>query len=79
MRYAFVYDRELIDRDDAIFSGKKVDRECSAEELSTLMAECLSVSLYGRKAVQRGVEEGYVHPDSIGEVSGIPVAMCIRV
>ncbi|MFQ5871099.1 MAG: DUF424 family protein [Candidatus Geothermarchaeales archaeon] len=78
-RYAFVYDRELIEEKDAVFSGKKVDHQCSAEELSTLIGGCSSVNLYGRKAVRRGIEEGYVHPDSVGEVNGIPTAMYIRV
>ncbi|MFQ5951516.1 MAG: DUF424 family protein [Candidatus Geothermarchaeales archaeon] len=79
MRYAFVYDRELIVGEAAVFSGKKVDHECSAEELSTLIGGCSSVNLYGRKAVRRGVEEGFVHPDSVGEVNGVPTAMYIRV
>lgn len=78
MTYAFIYDRDLVEEDGAVFEDKKTDKKCSKDEVRTIMKRCVSVNFYGEDAVERGVKDGYVHPDSVGEVKGVPTAMYMR-
>jgi len=76
--YLFVYDQELIEEEGSIFYKKKVDKKCCGEELATLLAKSVSVNLFGARSVRKAVEEGYIHPEGVGEIEGVPTAIFIK-
>lgn len=76
--YLFVYDQELIEEKGSIFYRKKVDRKCCGEELALLLAKSVSVNLFGTRSIRKAIEEGYIHPEGVGEIKGIPTAIFIK-
>jgi len=76
--FIFIYDRELIENKKSCFRSAKFNLECSEEELEELMKESISINFFGKKSVKKGIEKGYVHPEGISEIDGIPCAISIK-
>ncbi len=76
--FLFVYDEELIEREGTTFYRKKVDKRCDEGELALLFHRCVSVNLFGRKAIEKAIDEGYVHPSGVSRLRGVPCAIFIK-
>jgi len=76
--FLFVYDEELIGREGTTFFQRKVDRRCDEGELVLLFHQCVSVNIFGEKAIKKAIDEGYIHPAGIRKLRGIPCAIFIR-
>ncbi|MFQ5711286.1 MAG: DUF424 family protein [Candidatus Geothermarchaeales archaeon] len=77
--FLFVYDEELIEEEASIFHNKKIDIVCQGEQLIALFDESDSINLYGRRAIDKAIEAGYIHPEGVREIKGVPCAICIKV
>ncbi len=76
--YLFIYDREIVLNEKSKFHGMKFNLSCSADELNELLGKSTSINFFGEKSVKKGVEEGYIHPESITEINGVPCAIFIK-
>lgn len=76
--FIFVYDREVVEDRRSRFYKVKVTKECDEEELKELMKQSISINFFGRKAVKKGIDEGYVHPEGVTSVDGVPCAISIK-
>ena len=51
----------------------------SIDEAIDLIEESTIVNLVGTNIVRRAIERGYVHPDAVIEICGIPHAQIIKI
>jgi hypothetical protein len=49
------------------------------EEAVSLIKHSTIVNMVGQKIVKRAVEEGWIHPDAILEIEGVPHAQIVNV
>jgi hypothetical protein len=49
------------------------------EEAVSLIKQSTVVNMVGQKIVKRAVEEGWIHPDAILEIEGVPHAQIVKV
>lgn len=52
--------------------------EVELEEAIAMIENSTIVNMVGRNIVQRAVEKGYVHPEAILDIEGIPHAQIIK-
>lgn len=50
----------------------------SIEEAVSMMENSTIVNMVGRNVVRKAIEKGYVHPDAVLNVEGIPHAQVVR-
>ena len=51
----------------------------SVDEAINLIEESTIVNLVGTNIVKRAIERGYVHPDAVIEICGIPHAQIVKI
>jgi len=76
--FIFIYDREIVENKNSRFYGVKINLACDERELNDILSKCVSINFFGEKSVKKGLEKGYIHPDSIIEIDGIPCAIFIQ-
>jgi len=59
---------------DEFYNGGKV----SVEEAVGMIENSTIVNMVGRNCVERAIEEGYVHPEAVLRIEGIPHAQIVK-
>ena len=59
---------------DEFYNGGKV----SVEEALGMIENSTIVNMVGRNCVERAIEKGYVHPEAVLRIEGIPHAQIIK-
>lgn len=59
---------------ERFYRGSKV----KIEEAVAMIEHSTIVNMVGRNVVQRAVEEGYVHPEAILNIDGVPHAQIVK-
>ena len=59
---------------EEFYKGSKVD----IEEAICLIQNATIVNLVGRNVVDRAIERGYVHPEAVLDIDGIPHAQIVK-
>jgi len=59
---------------EEFYKGTKV----SIDEAIGLMEHCSSVNMVGQCIVGKAIEKGFVHPDAVLEISGVPHAQIVK-
>ncbi|MEM2103882.1 MAG: DUF424 family protein [Candidatus Bathyarchaeia archaeon] len=52
--------------------------EVEIEEAIALIENSTIVNMVGKKVVQKAVEKGYVHPEAILDIEGVPHAQIVK-
>jgi len=52
--------------------------QVSIEEALCMIENCTIVNLVGKNIVKKAVEKGYVHPDAILHIEGVPHAQIVK-
>jgi len=56
------------------YKGSKMD----ADQATKLIKECTIVNMVGHTIVSKAVEKGFVHPEAVLKISGVPHAQIVR-
>jgi len=59
---------------EEFYKGAKV----TVEEAVMMIANSTMVNLIGKNIVQRAIERGYVHPEAVLNIEGIPHAQIVK-
>ena len=59
---------------DEFYNGGKV----SVEEAVGMIENSTIVNMVGRNCVERAIEKGYVHPEAVLRIEGIPHAQIVK-
>jgi len=59
---------------EEFYKGSKVD----VEEAICMIQNSTIVNMIGRNIVERAIEKGYVHPEAVLNIEGIPHAQIVR-
>jgi uncharacterized protein len=59
---------------DEFYNGGKV----TLEEAVSMIENSTIVNMVGRNCVEKAVEKGYVHPDAVLNIEGIPHAQIVK-
>jgi hypothetical protein len=59
---------------EEFYKGAKVD----IEEAIDMIENSTIVNMVGKKIVQKAIEKGYVHPEAVLNIEGIPHAQIIK-
>jgi hypothetical protein len=60
---------------EEFYKGAKV----SVEEAVDMIENCTIVNMVGKKVVKKAVERGYVHPEAILNIEGVPHAQIVKI
>ncbi len=60
---------------EEFYSGAKVN----LEEAISLIENSTIVNMVGKNVVQRAIEKGYVHPEAVLNIEGIPHAQIVKI
>ena len=56
------------------YKGAKVN----VEEALTMVKNCTIVNMIGKNVVSKAIENGYVHPEAVLNIEGIPHAQIVK-
>lgn len=59
---------------DEFYKGKKT----TVEEAVGLIGNCTIVNLVGKMCVELAIKQGYVHPDAVVKIEGVPHAQIVK-
>ena len=59
---------------DEFYNGGKV----SLDEAVSMINNATIVNMVGKKCVEKAIEKGYVHPDAVLNIEGIPHAQIVK-
>ncbi|HDI06767.1 MAG TPA: DUF424 family protein [Candidatus Bathyarchaeota archaeon] len=59
---------------EEFYKGTKVN----VEEAVALIEQSTIVNMVGKKIVEKAIEKGYVHPEAVIEIQGVPHAQIIK-
>jgi len=59
---------------EEFYKGSKV----TIEEAIGMIQNSTIVNMVGRKVVKKAIEEGYVHPDAVLNIEGVPHAQIVK-
>jgi len=59
---------------EKFYKGSRVN----VEEAVAMIENSTIVNMVGRNVVQRAVEEGYVHPEAVLNIDGVPHAQIVK-
>lgn len=59
---------------EEFYKGEEVD----VEEAVAMIENSTIVNMVGKNIVQKAVEKGYVHPEAILEIEGVPHAQIVK-
>jgi hypothetical protein len=59
---------------EAFYKGAKVD----LEEAVAMIENSTIVNMIGKNVVQKAIEKGYVHPEAVLTIEGIPHAQIVK-
>jgi hypothetical protein len=60
---------------DEFYNGGKV----SVEEAVGMIENSTIVNMVGKNCVQKAIEKGYVHPEAVLNIDGIPHAQIVKI
>jgi hypothetical protein len=60
---------------EEFYKGSKV----TIEEAVGMIQNSTIVNMVGRKVVKKAIEEGYVHPDAVLNIEGVPHAQIVKI
>lgn len=60
---------------ESFYKGTKVSLDQAVEMINN----CTIVNMVGKKIVQKAIEKGYVHPDAVLNIEGVPHAQIVKV
>jgi len=60
---------------EEFYRGAKV----TVEEAVALIANSTIVNMVGKKIVQKAIEKGYVHPEAVLNIEGVPHAQIVKI
>jgi hypothetical protein len=60
---------------EEFYRGAKV----SVEEAISMIANSTIVNMIGKNVVQRAIEKGYVHPEAVLNIEGVPHAQIVKI
>ncbi len=60
---------------DDFYNGAKVN----IEEAISMIRNSTIVNMIGRNVVKKAIEEGYVHPEAVLSIEGVPHAQIVRI
>lgn len=60
---------------ERFYRGSKVN----VEEAVAMIGHSTIVNMVGRNVVQRAVQEGYVHPEAVLNIDGVPHAQIVKI
>jgi len=60
---------------EEFYKGAKV----STEEAVALIANSTIVNMIGKNIVQKAIEKGYVHPEAVLNIEGVPHAQIVKI
>jgi len=60
---------------EEFYKGAKV----SIEEAVAMIANSTIVNMIGKNVVQKAIEKGYVHPEAILNIDGVPHAQIVKI
>ena len=75
-RMVYIYDREIVE--NRLIKDVKYSRACSEREIAEIARGAVSLTFYGDRAVKLGIDLGYIHPEAVGYLNGVRVAMYMR-
>ncbi len=64
-----------LDVNEAFYGGFQAE----LDDLVDYLREATIANLVGERVVGKAVEEGYVHPDAVLEISGVPHAQVVSI
>jgi hypothetical protein len=50
----------------------------SIEEAVSLIKNCTIVNMVGKNVVEKAIEQGYVHPEAVLNIQGVPHAQIVK-
>ena len=59
---------------DEFYKGKKT----TVDEAVGLISNCTIVNLVGKECVEVAIKEGYVHPEAVLNIEGVPHAQIVK-
>jgi hypothetical protein len=59
---------------DEFYNGRKA----SIEEAISMISNSTIVNLVGKRCVEKAIDKGYVHPDAVLRIEGVPHAQIIK-
>jgi len=75
-QFITVYDKE-VKESHKIFKEKAYTKTVNKDELVQLLRTSVSIILYGRKCIEIGIKEKFIHPDAVSKQHGVDVAIYI--
>jgi hypothetical protein len=60
---------------EEFYEGPRV----SIEDAMSLIANSTIVNMIGKNVVEKAIEEGYVHPEAVLNIDGVPHAQIVRI
>jgi hypothetical protein len=75
-RMVYIYDREIIE--NRLIRDARYNKVCSEDEAAEIVKGAVSLTFYGERAVRLGISLGYIHPEAVGYLNGVRVAMYMR-
>jgi len=52
--------------------------QVNVEEAVSMIENCNIVNMVGRNVVKKAIEQGYVHPDAVLNIEGVPHAQIVK-
>lgn len=75
-RFITVYDKE-VKESHGVFKEKSYTKVVNRDELVQLLKTSVSIILYGRKCIEIGINEKFIHPEAVSKQYGVDVAIYI--
>jgi len=70
----FTEDRAILDVSEDYYGGELVDEGAAEAE----MDGADYISLVGERSVDLGIRKGFVHPEAVARIAGIPYALYVN-
>ena len=77
-RFITIYDEEILTGVEH-FKDKDYTMVVDEEQLVELMRTAVSLIFYGRRCIEIGIREKYIHPEAVSKQNGVDVAIYIDV
>ncbi|HIE37378.1 TPA: hypothetical protein EYP83_04335 [Candidatus Geothermarchaeota archaeon] len=75
-QFITVYDKDVKERHE-VFKDKTYTKIVNKDELIQLFKSSISIILYGKKCIEIGIKERFIHPDAVAKQYGVEVAIYI--
>ncbi len=76
-QFITVYDKDIKENHE-VFREKTYTKIVDKTELINLLKNSVSIILYGRKCIEIGIEQKFIHPEAVSKQFGVDVAIYIE-